>query len=400
MTRLPRLEEILVAAVAADSVVASLVLEAAGGQALAVLVPVVAALLVLWYLRSARAGALAALGAVLFAIPQTVVLASRPAHAPVQDGLLVTEAAAGRLLAGLSPYGHDYLDDARLRAFFAPELPVNPLLGHYPYPPGPILLALPWHLAGIDFAWMWLPALAALGAGAWLAAGRAGLVAVSLSPLLLFDYLYLFNDLFFIAATLASIGLLGRGRPVAAGLLLGLAILLKQPALLLAPLLLVHAGPGRIRFAAAAAVVGVAGSAPFMAWAPAGFLTDTLAYFYGSGTDSFPIRGPGLPGLLLDAGVLPSRWGAYPAGLAQGLVLVPLFGVAAWDLRGRPSRERLFAWLGLEMVVVFALGRTLAPNYVTLAGLLLGLAYCSAVQDRAPALAGRGVDRAPGPRRV
>jgi hypothetical protein len=155
--------------------------------------------------------ALAALVALLFLLPQALLILVRGADAPVQDSVLLTDAAAGRLLQGIDPYGHDYIDAAALRRFWAPEIPVNPLLAHYPYPPGLILLAAPLHAAGLGAAWLWLPAFAALGLAAYLAAGRAGVVAVTLNPLLLLDYLSLLSDVFFLAAALAA-----RSRAIAA----------------------------------------------------------------------------------------------------------------------------------------------------------------------------------------
>jgi fatty acid desaturase len=145
--------------------------------------------------------------ALLFLLPQALLILVRGADAPVQDSVLLTDAAAGRLLQGIDPYGHDYIDAAALRRFWAPEIPVNPLLAHYPYPPGLILLAAPLHAAGLGAAWLWLPAFAALGLAAYLAAGRAGVVAVTLNPLLLLDYLSLLSDVFFLAAALAAVGL-------------------------------------------------------------------------------------------------------------------------------------------------------------------------------------------------
>src|SRR5205823_14318255 len=132
--------------------------------------------------------ALAALVALLFLLPQALLIILRGADAPVQDSVLLTDAAAGRLLHGLDPYGHDYVDDAALRRFWAPEIPVNPLLAHYPYPPGLILLAAPLHAAALGAAWLWLPASAALGLPAYLAGGRAAVGAVTVHPLLRLDY--------------------------------------------------------------------------------------------------------------------------------------------------------------------------------------------------------------------
>jgi hypothetical protein len=350
-----------------------------------------------------RMAALCLLLAGLFVVPQAALILSRPAHAPVQDGLLITEAAAGRLVSGHDPYGHDYVDDSALRAFYLPEIPVNPLLAHYVYPPGMILAAVPFRLAGIDFAWAWLLALPLLALAAYRAAGAGGVIAVALNPLLLLDYFYLFNDLFFLAAGLAAAGALRRRTPVAAGALLGLSLGFKQQALLLVPPLLYLGwrfldSAGRRQAAAAAAGVLLLLGLPFGAWSASAFLSDTAAYFYGSGVDTYPIRGIGLPGWLLSLGVLPSRWAPYPSAVLQLLAVIPILVLAFWNLGRRFAWWRFWAWSTLLALAVFGLGRTLAPNYVTLAELLAALALASAL-DRdlpGPAAVGRDHDRAPG----
>ncbi len=377
----PGWEEVLLAFAVVDTLLGAGVLVSAHlhWPALAALA---GAALALMAARSGRAEAAAwILVLAVLVLPQAALIALRPATAPVQDGLLITDAAAGRLLHGLDPYGHDYLDAAALRAFWIPELPVNPLLAHYVYPPGMILLAVAPHLLGLSVAWLWLPAAIGLALAGRLAAGPAGVVALALSPLLLLDYLYLFNDLFFLAAGVAGLALLARGRAVAGGFLVGAALLLKQPAVLLLPaaaLLAGRLGPRASLAAAAAASALVLGAGlPFLAWSPRAFLTDTGAYFYGAGVESFPIRGPGLSGFLLATGVLPSRWAAYPSAPIQLAAALPTL-VAGWVLvGGRFAMAGVWLWTAALALETFLLGRTLAPNYVTIAVLLLSLAWAA-----------------------
>ncbi len=322
----------------------------------------------------------------LLVLPVAALIALRPPGAPVQDSVLITDAAAGRLLHGADPYGHDYIDDRALRAFWLPEIPVNPLLAHYPYPPALILAAVPLRLLGLSVAWWWPAGLLALAAAARAAAGRAGLVAVALSPLLLLDGLALFNDLFFLAAGLAAWALLARGRALPAGVVAGLAIAFKQPAIVFAaPLLWLAWQQGRgatagLLAGAAGAVAVVAG--PFLVWNAGAFLADTATYFYGAGVDSFPIRGPGLAGVLVALGWLPSRWAAFPAALIQGPALAVVV-LAGWRWLG----HRPWLWAALAAAVLFGLGRTLAPNYVTVIGVLLSLELALILNQR-PAGAG------------
>lgn len=375
-----------------------LALDAAGRPWLVVPLGVAALVAVAAYRAQPRL-ALAALVALLFLLPQALLILVRGADAPVQDSVLLTDAAAGRLLQGIDPYGHDYIDAAALRRFWAPEIPVNPLLAHYPYPPGLILLAAPLHAAGLGAAWLWLPAFAALGLAAYLAAGRAGVVAVTLNPLLLLDYLSLLSDVFFLAAALAAVGLLRRRRALVAGLLVGVALALKQAAVVLLPALALLAWRERrlLQVAAAAAAALMVLVLPFLLWSPGAFVTDTATYFYGSGVDAFPIRGPGLPGLLLTAGVIPSRWAAFPSALLQAPVLALVLLAGGLGLRRRFSWPALWLWSAAVALVLFFLGRTLAPNYLTLIAVLATLAAASAVEDLDPGVpaVGRAVDRSP-----
>ena len=352
-------------------------------------IPIVAAVAAIVFDRKGRRPqAIAILVAGALVVPQAALIAGRPPQAPVQDGALITDAAAGRLLLGLDPYGHDYIDDPALRAFWLPELPVNPLLGHYPYPPGMILLAAPLHAAGVSVVWLWPAAAVALALAGWYAARAAGATAAAVSPLLLLDTLYLFNDLFALTASLLAVGLLRRRRPLAAGLALAAALCLKQTALVFVPPLLLLAyridGRSLARFSAAALAGALVLVLPFFVWSPAGFLADTARYFYGAGMDSFPIRGWGLPGLLLAAGVLTSRWATYSA-VIQAVVGVAVF-VAGWRrLAARFSWPGFWMWGAAIAATLFLLGRTLAPNYVTMIAILLLLAWASALEDRVPA---------------
>lgn len=376
--RRPRLEDLVLAFTVADVLVGGGVLAAARVWPLAALVLLLGAAALASFHRTQSEAALWLLVVAVVVLPIAALIAIRPPDAAVQDSLLLTDAAAGRLLHGADPYGHDYIDGAALRAFWLPEIPVNPLLAHFPYPPGMVLLALPLRLLGLSAAWLWPPGLLVVALAARAAAGRPGLVAAGLSPLLLLDGLALFNDLFFLAAGLAAWALLRRGRTVEAGALAGLALCFKQPALVLAPSLLWLAWrqgrPALTRFVGGGATAMVLLVGPFLAWNPGAFVADTATYFYGSGVDSFPIRGPGLGGLLLASGALPSRWAAFSFAFAQLAVLAAIM-VVGWRRLG----GHLWLWAALVGAALFGLGRTLAPNYVSVVGILLSLEVASAL---------------------
>jgi 4-amino-4-deoxy-L-arabinose transferase-like glycosyltransferase len=191
-----------------------------------------------------------------------------------------------------------------------------------------------------------------------------------------------------------------------AGVLFGLALAMKQQAVLFLPLVglyaLLHLDRGRmLRLAGAGTAVLAAVVLPFLLWNPGAFLAGTAGFFYGSGVDAYPIRGLGLEGILQRTGVISNRWAAFPSAEVQlpllGLVLV----LAAHNLRRRWSWPAFWAWLGLEGLVLFGFGRVLAPNYLDLVITLLLLAIASALVGEGPVETVIGaIEGAPGGRGV
>jgi hypothetical protein len=359
-----------------------------------------------------RTGALALLILLLLFLPQLLLVAAQPPNAPIIDGALLNDVAADRLLSGHDPYVGDFLNTP-MRAFYLSDVPVNFGLSRFVYMPGMALLDVPLRLLHSDranFSWLFLPALLALAAAAW-SIGRntaeklAAVVVVTLNPLFQLDYFYLLNDLFFLAPALAGVGMLRRGRPLAAGALLGLSLAMKQQAILFLPLLALYAVSHLERrellrlTAAGTLVVGVI-VLPFLAWDPGAFLAGTTGFFYGSGVDSYPIRGLGLQGILLNAGVIGNRWDSFPTAQLQVPLLAIALVLAFRDLRRSWSWGRFWAWLGMEALVVFAFGRVLSPNYLDLVVTFFLLAVASALVGEAPVGAVEGdVEGAAGGRR-
>jgi hypothetical protein len=360
-----------------------------------------------------RTGAIVLLVALLLFLPQVVLIAAQPPSAPIIDGALLNDVAADRLLSGHDPYVGDFLNTP-MRAFYLSDVPVNFGLSRFVYMPGMPLLDVPLRLLHSDranFSWLFLPALAALTAGAWsigrtTAEKQAAMAVVTLNPLFQLDYFYLLNDLFFLAPALAGVGMLRRGRPLAAGALLGLSLGMKQQAILFLPLLAVYAlghleRRDLLRLVAAGTVIAGVIVLPFLAWDPKAFIGGTTGFFYGSGIDSYPIRGFGLQGILLSLGVIGNRWDSFPSAQIQLPLLVIALAFAVRDLRRSWSWARFWAWLGVETLIVFAFGRVLSPNYLDLVVTFFLLALASALVGEAPVGAvGRSKDRSPGDSRV
>ena len=322
----------------------------------------------------------------LLLVPEVVAIATQGPHPVVHDGILLTDAAADRLLHGLNPYGHDYIDSVQLRRAFVVESPVNWGLGHFVYPPGLVLLDLPLRLLHsplVNMTWLWPLALL----GICVAAASLGkseferivcLVAVVLNPGFLLFFSAHYNDLIFLIPALGAVAAGRRQRPFLAGLLLGLSLCLKQSAVIFLPFViyLAYRGQGsrgiaRLTLAAGLAVLVVV--VPFVLWNPNAFISDTAGFFFSSGTDSDPIRGYGLTGILLNLGVIPTQWSRFPSGPVEFAFLIPIGVLAVLDLNRAFTWSRFWLWAAAETMAIFFFGRLMAQNYFQLSVTLLTL---------------------------
>ena len=404
----------LFAFVAVDAVGAAIVYQLLGLTWLGLVLAAAAVAIAIFGYRESRpawlrAAALGLLVLLLLLLPQLILIARQPPHAALIDGVLLNDAAADRLLSGHDPYVGDYLNTP-MRSFYLSDVPVNFGLIRFVYMPGMALVDVPLRLLHSDranFSWLFLPGLVGLGAAAWSIGRRrieseAALIAVVLSPLFQLDYLYLLNDLFFLAPALAGVGLLRRGRPAAAGVMFGLSLAMKQHAVLFLPLVAYYAWTRLERRDLARLVAGASAAAgllilPFILWDARAFVAGTAAFFYGSGVDSYPVRGIGLQGLLLQAGYITNRWEAFPSAQLQLPILVVALTLAVLDLRRAWRWSHFWAWMGVEAIVVFAFGRVLSPNYLDLVATFLFLALVSAMVGEMPGSAVPGeVDGAAG----
>jgi hypothetical protein len=322
---------------------------------------------------------LAGLIGVLILLPELGKIAAQGPNAIVHDGIMFTDAAADRLVHGLDPYGHDYVDSAQVRRAYVFEAPVNWGLGHYVYPPGMILLDVPLRLLRsplVNMTWLWPPALVGLCLAAYHL-GRndfertASVVAVVLNPGFLIFFSQHYNELIMLIPALAAIGYARRGRAVTAGILLGLALCLKQSAVIFFPLTLfliyrVGGWSALARQGMATALTAAAVLVPFVVWAPGAFIQDAAGFFFGSGTYSDPIRGYGLTGILYHLGVIPNQWSPFPSGVIELTFLLPITAAALLHLYRSFRWSAFWLWMAAEALAVFFFGRLMAPNYFQL----------------------------------
>ena len=295
----------------------------------------------------------------------------------VNDSTYQIEIAGDLILDGENPYGHDY-EGSGLERFYPavdadPEIP-QVALDHFAYFPGTPLSAAAWRLLprplddyrlfvmlatlGLFVAALLFPAPLAwkLPIGAALAANplavRGSWFGTADAPALL--------------ALVLTFALLTQGRLLWAAAALGVAVSLKQFALVAVPfffvMLLTLRTPRRElwRAGAVAAAVAVATALPFLIADPQALWDDTIAY----GADTYRIVGYGLSALLLNLGVLDDRFGYYPFLPLAVLVWLP---VTVWLLLAQ--RRSAALWTGaasfaISITLLLWLSRVFQNSYL------------------------------------
>lgn len=345
---------------------------------------------------------LAALGILIgFAVlvPAVALIAYRlKTGVPIlmHDGAYQTEEAMRALLTGHDPYGFDYTQTSMQRWHWYVNSTMHPYLFHYVYSPLTFLLPLPVFAAasalGLPFD-VRLVTLAAAGVAAWATVRlpwRWEWRYVALAVLFLDPFFYLTqgrNDVVFLAAVLLGCLAWERDRPVAAGWAFGLALAFKQfavffllPAGVALTALVVARRLSRPRLAAALAglVLPLAVTvAPFLAWNATAFWTDTVGVVTGTAHPSFPIDGFGLSAVMVGLHLLPDRQAAFPFGLVQAAVLLPLL---AWGLPRvfrRPRLDRVLQVTALTTAVALVCSRYFNDSHLAVVIFLLVLAGLS-----------------------
>lgn len=322
-----------------------------------------------------------------------------------QDGGVVQlPLAIDKILAGESPYGADYSASilgrqARVSDFWS-ERGGNPILRHHAYLPGTHLLMLPFHLLG-RVTGLFDPRLVTLLALALATLLAARLVAtperrlaaaavVALNPLVYWQQIFGANDVLIVALLLATVALAGKGRPLAAAAVLGLACATKQLAWPFAPFLLLHlsgagswrdlVGPARRRLLAASAVAAAVFAVvvlPVAALDFRAFWADIVVYNVGlAGGDNYPLGGTpgfGFANLLIYSGAVGSLRDHVSFG-PYYLLLVPLgLLLARAQLRERTGAFALLAG-GTALLLSLYFSRVVHPNYLILAATLIPIA--------------------------
>jgi hypothetical protein len=313
----------------------------------------------------------------------------------------------GELLLDLdNPYGHDYRESG-LERFYARDGSVSErvrerevALEHFAYFPGSVVTAALWRVLPEPFDdYRLLVLLCNLGMLAAALAFRGPLAArLALGALLVCNPIAVRsawfgqNDAPSLLLLVLAFALASRRRFGWAAATLGGAVLLKQFALVAAPFLALmivrearapaSGAPAEGALASAAggspdapgsgaldalrrptlAFLGVlaAGILPFLAADVVAFYDDTIRY--GAGT--YRIVGYGLSAILVEAGIVDDRDGAYPFALIALLTWVPL---TAWLLL--VQRRAAEAWVGaaafaISILWLMFIGRTFNNYYL------------------------------------
>ena len=346
---------------------------------------------------------LAAVVVAALVVPATLLqIGLRDATEPwyhVNDSTYQIELAGNLILDGDSPYGHDY-DGSGLERFYPavradPEIP-QVALDHFAYFPGTPLSAAAWRLLPrplddyrlfVMLATLGLFAAALLFPAplAWKLPIAAGLAA---NPLAVKGSWFGTADAPALLALVLSFALLARGRLLWAAAALGVAVSLKQFALVAVPFFVVMLLTLRVprrdiwRAAAVGAGVVIVTALPFAIADPGALWDDTIAY----GADTYRIVGYGLSALLLNLGVLDDRFGYYPFLPLALLVWLP---ITAWLLVAQ--RRSAMLWTGaagfaISITLLLWLSRVFQNSYLFWPLTAVALAWLFAV-SRPPSVA-------------
>jgi hypothetical protein len=161
------------------------------------------------------------------------------------------------------------------------------------------------------------------------------------------------HDIPVLAVLLASLVLADHDRADAAGASAGVALAMRQTAVLAVPFILaIVPRGGRLRAVAWAAVPPAVIALPFVVWNPAAFVEDVVLFPLGLGTGRSSAQTPTIGSALLD--LLPGARTPITIGLVVAIVASVVF-LLVW----RPSATA--AGAGARAAVAFAVAIALAP---------------------------------------
>jgi hypothetical protein len=309
----------------------------------------------------------------------------------IHDGAVQTESALAFLFDGKNPYAADYRATpfGNLIDVFSQGAVENPAWDHYVYPPGYLLASAPFYAAFSAFGGFYDQRIVHLAALALLLGLLAfgvrkerrvlALVLFAVNPAFLWFFLTGYNDAVVIAALLAAAVLWKRKRILWTFALLGIAVTLKQSAILFLPAFafaLVWTDRKKLGRAALAFLLPVLLIAlPFFVSAPADTVNDLLVYPSHGGPGSYPISGFGLSSILLAAGVIHGDRDVYPMWIFQLLAALPLLAAMWFVLRNRRSVSVILTLSTVLAAAVWYTSRYFNDSHIVFLLEMMVLAY-------------------------
>ncbi|MCD6020716.1 MAG: hypothetical protein K0R20_426 [Actinomycetia bacterium] len=303
-----------------------------------------------------------------------------------QSEVIIVEEAATALRDARDPYVAEYRDGPLADRPVATQV-------HFPYLPGMLAFGVPRALAG-HAAWtdarVWFAMVA-------LAVAGTGLLRMAAAPearLRTFQVLFALPtgalllatggvDIPVVAMVLGAAVLVRNDRPVAAGVMGGLALATKQTSILVLPFLVLAIPRRRPRrwFVITVSAVGAALIVPFALWDVDAFVEDAILFPLGLGQGESAAATPTLGSLLID--LFPSSRTVVTVLLVTGIVII----VAFLLFRGRgPSLSQACAHAAGAFVAAIALAPAARAGYLVYPVNLI----VWAIVFRPPTAGGRG----------
>jgi hypothetical protein len=306
------------------------------------------------------------------------------------DSTYQIEIAGDLLRRGTNPYGHDYGTTGLVIFYRGPagvDVAANgrPVaLDHYPYFPGMLVAAAAWHALPApvaDFRLLVLLATLGLLPAALLLPGPLALrlaagAVLAANPLLVRGAWTGTADALPVLALVLAFALLNRRRFTEAAVLVVLAALFKQFALVAVPFVAlgIYQAAGRAALVRATAIAGgvlVVALLPFLLWAPGAFIDDAIAF----GASTYRVVGYGVSGLLVRLHLV-DRTGSYPFLPIALVTWVP--ATVALLVAQRRLREPWLAAVGfgISMLILAEIARVFQTSYLVypLAATVVGAA--------------------------
>ncbi len=307
----------------------------------------------------------------------------------IHDGALQTEEAIKLLLSGKNPYGADYSQTALADwpYWISPDASSNPALEHYTYLPLSFIGVIPFYfiaqvlLGWFDIRLVYLLCFVVI----WillplLTQDREKQLALQivfgLNPLFAPFIAEGRNDVTAILWIVLALALLQRRRFTWTAVMLGLACVTKQTVWFVVPFFLAYLffisysrqmRSFLVRVLIPFVLPFVLVVLPFLIWDAGAFVKDTLIY----PSTTYPVLGIGLGGLLVTLGILPARDAAFPFGLVEMVVGVPVLALLLrYVIRSRSIRSMVAASAGFAFLAAY-LNRVFHDNYI---GFVLTLA--------------------------